>query len=244
MDDWFNVPGVEHALAPDAGKQLGEMGFVVIPSLIPPERISSIAAAYDLAIATALDADVRTGSTSIRVTDFVNRGAAFDTLYTFPELLDACCRVIGQEFKLSVMHARTLMPKVPAGDLHVDFASDAEGFPMVGFILMVDDFRPDNGATRFIPGSHTWPTLPNEIDGHERAGHDTEVMACGPAGSLIVYNGAVLHNHSANVSEMPRRSIQGAYIRRTARSGGNLPERMTAETLARIGPMAKYLLDV
>ena len=25
-------------------------------------------------------------------------------------------------------------------------------WPLVGFILMVDEFRPDNGATRFVPG--------------------------------------------------------------------------------------------
>jgi ectoine hydroxylase-related dioxygenase (phytanoyl-CoA dioxygenase family) len=244
MENWFNVLGAERALPSKADTQLREMGFVVIPGPIPPEKFNSIVSAYDLAVASAFDADVKIGSTSIRITDFVNRGAEFDAFYIFPPLLDACCRVIGQEFKLSVMHARTLMPKVPAGALHVDFARDAEGFPMVGFILMVDGFHADNGATRFTPGSHAWPTMPNESTSQETAGHATQVMACGPAGSLIVYNGAVWHNHSANLSEMPRRSLQGAYIRRTARSGGNLPERMTAQTLARISPMAKYLLAV
>ena len=38
--------------------------------------------------------------------------------------------------------------------LHVDVGRHAAEWPLVGFILMVDDFRPDNGATRFVPGSH------------------------------------------------------------------------------------------
>jgi hypothetical protein len=42
----------------------------------------------------------------------------------------------------------------------------------------------------------------------------------------------------------PRRSIQGAYIGRDAKSGIDLPARMRPETLGRIGPLAKYLLAV
>ena len=42
----------------------------------------------------------------------------------------------------------------------------------------------------------------------------------------------------------PRRSIQGAYIRRDAESGENPPARMLPETLSRVGQLAKYLLAV
>jgi hypothetical protein len=37
------------------------------------------------------------------------------------------------------------------------------------------------------------------------------------------------------LDRLPRRSIQGAYIRREAPSGENLPERMRPDTLARVG---------
>ena len=67
--------------------------------------------------------------------------------------------------------------------------------------------------------------------------------ACGPAGSIIIYNGSVWHGWTANRSAQPRRSIQGAFIRREAQSGVELHARMRPETLARIGPLAKYLLD-
>jgi ectoine hydroxylase-related dioxygenase (phytanoyl-CoA dioxygenase family) len=48
---------------------------------------------------------------------------------------------------------RTLRPSLPAQNLHVDFERDGRGWTMVGFIFMVDEFRNDNGATRFVPGS-------------------------------------------------------------------------------------------
>jgi ectoine hydroxylase-related dioxygenase (phytanoyl-CoA dioxygenase family) len=76
------------------------------------------------------------------------------------------------------------------------------------------------------------------------AGPERQLLACGPAGSVIVYNGSVWHGHSANQTSQPRRSIQGAYIRRDAKSSVNLPARISTETLGRIGALAKYLLAV
>ena len=44
-----------------------------------------------------------------------------------------------------------------------DLPRDDPARPMVGFILMVDDFRADNGATRFVAGSHRWPEVPEDV---------------------------------------------------------------------------------
>jgi len=121
---------------------------------------------------------------------------------------------------------------------------DAAGWTMVGFIFMVDEFRCDNGPTRFVPGSHEWSNVPGDLVKDPTADYDGQVQACGPAGSMAVYNGSVWHGHAANSTDKPRRSIQGSYIRREAQSGINLPARMRSETLARISPLAKYLLAV
>jgi hypothetical protein len=107
------------------------------------------------AVASATGDDIRIGSTSTKVSDFVNRDAELDDLYVFPPLLEACCRVIGRPFKLSSLLARTLRPCSPAQELHVDVRRDSADWPLLGFILMVDEFRPDNGATRLVPGSRS-----------------------------------------------------------------------------------------
>jgi hypothetical protein len=57
---------------------------------------------------------------------------------------------------------------------------------------------------------------------------------------MIVYNGSVWHGHTANRSDTPRRSIRGAYIRREARSGTDLPARMRPETISRLGAIEMY----
>ena len=166
-----------------ARRQLLDAGFVVIPGPVPDDRLAELSASYDAAVRAADPSDVRVGSTTTRVSDFVNRGPEFDGLYLYPPLLDAAAIVIDGPFKLSTMHARAVRPGVAAQTVHVDFARDAAGWPMVGFIQ----------------------------------------LACGPAGSMILFNGSIWHGQAAHGAAEPRRSIQGAYIRRDAESGRTCP---------------------
>ena len=244
MDDWFSVIASDSELPGDAARELRDIGFVVIPGPVAPAKLAQLAAAYDAAVSGADPADVSIGSSTTRVHDFVNRGPDFDELYVYAPILGACCSIIGRPFKLSVMLARTVNPNSPAQALHVDFRREADGWPMVGFIIMVDEFRSDNGATRFVPGSHTWPIIPGDAMRDLALDHEPQVLACGPAGSVIVYNGSVWHGHSANQTPNLRRSIQGAYIRRDAEPGANQATGIRQETLHRISPLAKYVLAV
>lgn len=244
MSDWFKEIESGCELPEPAAQELLDSGFVVIPGPVASERLAQFAQAYDSAVAGADPADVSVGSGTTRVHDFVNRGAEFDELYVYRPILEACCLVIGRPFKLSSMLARTVRPHSQAQPLHVDFRADADGWPMVGFIFMVDDFRKDNGATRFVPGSHKWPTIPGEAATDSAAGPERQVAACGAAGSVILYNGSVWHGHAANRSGKPRRSVQGAYIRRDAGPAVNQAARILPQTRARIGPLAEYLLAV
>ncbi|HEX8747807.1 MAG TPA: phytanoyl-CoA dioxygenase family protein [Pyrinomonadaceae bacterium] len=244
MKDWFKEIEACSELPANALGQLLDAGFVIIPGPLASEELAKLAQAYDLAVAGAVPPDLSVSSQNTRVHDFVNRGPEFDGLYIYPPLLEACCRVIGQHFKLSSLLARTVRPGSQAQPLHVDFRAHPDGWPMVGFIFMVDDFRRDNGATRFVPGSHRWPAIPGDVMKDPALDHECHVVACGEAGSVIIYNGSVWHGHTANHSDEPRRSIQGAYIRRTAESWGDWATRILPQTRARLSPLAEYLLAI
>jgi ectoine hydroxylase-related dioxygenase (phytanoyl-CoA dioxygenase family) len=183
-------------------------------------------------------------TSSTRVTDFVNRGPEFDGIYVFPPLLAACCLIIGQPFKLSGTRARTLAPGALVEGLHVDAKPNADGWPIVGFIMMVDAFDAENGATRFVPGSHLKLQDPREFLSNPTKAHKEEVLACGPAGSIIVFNGSVWHSHTANRSRRRRRSLQGHFIPRDARASVDHAARIRPDVLARIGSLAKYILQL
>ena len=245
--DWHSIIATESHLPPDAARQLREIGFVVMPGPAIQGSCEQLSDAYDRAVATADSADVHIGRTrsSTRIDDFVNRGSEFDGIYICPQLLAACCQIIGGPFKLSGMRARTLNPGAPTEGLHVDVKHRANGWPLVGCILMVDAFDAENGATRFVPGSHLQPREPGEVMNNPQDAHDEQVFACGPAGSIIIFNASVWHSHGANRSARPRRSIQAHFVPREARaSTDDHSGRMRPETLQRIGDLAKYVLNV
>src|SRR5947208_2486118 len=134
MDKWFRLIATEYDLPEEVAWQLCDSGYAVIEGPVAHDRCGQLAAAYDAAVLAAHPDDVSVSS-STRVHDFVNRGQSFDELYIYGPLLAACCYIIGRPFKLSTMLARTLEPGAPAQNLHVDFKSDADGWPMIGFII-------------------------------------------------------------------------------------------------------------
>jgi hypothetical protein len=238
--DWHSAIVSECRLSADSSRQLHDAGFVVLPGPVIPGGGEQLSRAYDREVAAASSADVHTGRTgaSTRLDDFVNRGVEFDGIYIHPPLLAACCQVIGKPFKLSGMRGRTLNPGASIERLHVDVEYGANGWPLVGCILMVDTFDAENGATRFVPGSHR-----NLREPH--GAHEEEVSALGQAGSIIIFDASVWHGHGANRSFKPRRSIQLHFSPREAEpSPDDATARMSPETLERIGDLAKYVLKV
>lgn len=244
MIDLFDTFATRRALTTDAADELAERGFTVLPGPLTPDGVLRLQAAYDAAVANAAADDVRVGRTTTRVNDFVNRGEAFDFIYTWPPVLDACRRVIGRPFRLSALHARTLMSGAFAQELHVDIPRCSDAWPMLGLILMVDEFRTDNGATRFVPGSHRWPDVPENVIGDRQAPYAGAVLGCGPAGSIILFNASTWHGHTANATHTVRRSVQATFIPRDARPATDFGARMQPATWARLDAVARYVIGL
>jgi ectoine hydroxylase-related dioxygenase (phytanoyl-CoA dioxygenase family) len=159
-----------------------------------------------------------------------------------PVLL-ACVDTIDPQFKLSSFSGRTVQPGAAAQGLHVDVRPDEDAWPLLGFIVMVDEFREDNGATRFVPGSHH--AEPTSVrDGNQRPDDGVHVLACGEPGSVVVYLGSTWHGYGANSSGQPRRSIQGAYIPRSGTAAVQWQSRLNPEALGRLSQSARLVLAV
>jgi len=220
-------------------------GFCVIPNVVPATKLASIAAAYDRVFAAATAPDLHTSRSggNVRLSDFVTRGVEFDDLYVLDPVLSACLDAFGPHFKLSSFHGRTVLPGAAAQRLHVDVRPDEDAWPLLAFIVMVDEFRSDNGATRFVPGSHHAEAT-DAREGNQRPDDGAHVLACGPAGSVIVYFGSTWHGYSANQSTGARRAIQGAYVPRGGTAAVQWRSRLSVETLGRLSPSARHVLAI
>ncbi len=223
-------------------RQLTEAGFIIVPGPVSGDRFNELTAAYDKVMAVAAGPDFKIGSSTTRMLDLLSYGSVFDDIYLYPPLLEACSHFIGESFKLSSFLARTLRAGTCSQELHADLARGSEDEPLLGFILMIDSFREENGATRFVPTSHKWADLPCDQLYDTRAKYSGEVLACGEQGTMIIFNGAIWHGHTANVTTCARRSIQGYFVRRGAQSGFDFRNRLSPEARDRMNPLARYLL--
>jgi hypothetical protein len=241
--DWHQSIVEQARLPPKADTDLRDQGFTVLPGPPIAGGLGQYSYAYDRAVMEADSSDISRRS-STRIDDFVNRRVEFDGIYIFEPLLAACASIIGRPFKLSGMRGRTLEPGAPTEALHVDVKYGAKDWPIVGAILMVDAFTPDNGATRFVPASHLQATDPRESLKDPLATHMHEVLACGPPGSLIIFHASAWHSHTANRSQFRRRSVQAHFVARDAQDSTHHGSRMRDETMRRIGSLAKYVLGI
>src|SRR4249919_3098764 len=97
--------------------ELQRRGFAIIDGPFPGAGMHDLAQAYDDGFARAGDAQLRRGSTSLRLNGIAARRPFLD-LYVHPPLVGAASALIGGPIRLSSFHARTLMPRVAAERLH------------------------------------------------------------------------------------------------------------------------------
>jgi ectoine hydroxylase-related dioxygenase (phytanoyl-CoA dioxygenase family) len=191
--------------------ELEAHGFTVVPGPFAKHDMTAVAEAYDRAVLSAPPETVRLSS-SLRVSGFLARDPLFEFIAAFEPLLTACRAVIGKPFALSSMNARTVLPGATAQPLHADVRRTENTWPLLSYILMIDPFTAENGATRFVPGSHRDDRNPGEVMPDPSSRHERELLACGDAGSMIIFHASVWHGFTANRSPAPRRSVQGAFI--------------------------------
>lgn len=76
--------------------------------------------------------------------------------------------------------------------------------PQFNTLWALTDFTKENGATRVVPGSVSWPADRRALD-------EETVQATMPAGSVLLYSGSIIHGGGQNCSELNRTGINITY---------------------------------
>jgi ectoine hydroxylase-related dioxygenase (phytanoyl-CoA dioxygenase family) len=91
--------------------------------------------------------------------------------------------------------------------------ADEKGNWTCNTIWLLDDFTPENGATRVVPGTHLQRKLPQDVLPDVFAAHPDQVLITGKAGTVVVMNAHMWHGGTANRTDLPRRALHGFYCR-------------------------------
>jgi ectoine hydroxylase-related dioxygenase (phytanoyl-CoA dioxygenase family) len=200
-------------------RELDEQGFVLLPGFIDDQFLQELRTSIHQLFDREGDRaghEFRQEEHAHRLANLVDKGDAFRRAILLPGLLACVRHVLGPDIKLSSLNARSADPGSDAGQpLHVDMGAvaDDRGYWVCNTVWMLDDFTPDNGATRMVPGSHRWGTRPQDVLADPMAPHPQEVLLTGRAGSVAVMNAHLWHGGTANRTSSPRLAMHAFYCR-------------------------------
>ena len=207
----------------DVAGRLMDDGYVLVTGMMTPGAAQDARADLDRVLRTT-----RTGRNSFEGFDTQRIYALFaktrvlDALATDPLLLGVLDQVLGH-YQLSAPVGICIGPGEKAQVLHRDDAIYPVPEPhpplVVNTMWPLDEFTAENGATRFIPGSHRWePGRPPGPDDPAQ----TAVMS---PGSALFYLGSLWHGGGANQTARPRLGVILEYAAGSAAAGEPLPGR-------------------
>jgi len=221
---------------------LRDQGYIVIPGLLGASEIAELRAALAPVLGEKqFGRNPFEGQRTERVYALLAKCPAVAPLIEHPRLLAIGDAFLEPGYLISSVQAINIHPGEQAQALHCDDDAGAPPRPRApqGFscIWALDEFRPDNGATQLVPGSHLWNA--SRVLRPEDA-----IQVEMPAGAVLVYLGGVHHGGGAHRSEQPRLGVSSIYCQPWLRQFENqtvaVPPALAAQYSLRIQRMLGY----
>lgn len=227
---------------------LDTKGYVVLQDFLDPDTLKRVRdrveELYELEGENA-GSEFRKEPGSRRLANLIDKGEIFQELIVKPRILALVAHVLGEHFKLSSFNARSANPhSSEAQPLHCDAGAlpDDKGYSVCNTIWLLDDFTPENGATRVIPGSQNWRRFPQDVMADPTQPHPAEELLLAPAGSVVVMNTHAWHGGTANRSEDHRRALHAFYCRSDMPQQQYQKKMLRPETQAALSPEVRKIL--
>jgi ectoine hydroxylase-related dioxygenase (phytanoyl-CoA dioxygenase family) len=239
----------ENTLTAEEKQQLDRDGFLVIPGVLSAEHIAHGRRRLDLL--SELEGDeagkeVHQEAGTARLSNLVDKGDFFRVFFTHPKVLGGIAHVLRGDMKLSSLNSRAALPGQGLQALHADWGKAVEpgNYEVCNSIWLIDDFTPENGATRAVAGSHRWGKMPGEMMKDPKADHPQQQLFIAPAGTVVVFNSHTWHGGTLNKTQKPRRAVHSYFTRRGQSQQLNQRKFLSPATIEKFSPAIRCILDV
>lgn len=214
-----------------------DQGYTIIEQLLTPDEMQRVRAALEPWIQGKLmGRNNFEGEHTERVYALLAKHPDFALIVEHPVILDILDQLLAPDYLLSANLAINVHPEETPQPFHRDNDGgpngDLNAIHGISTIWCFDDFTETNGATELIPGSHRT----------EQPDISTAVKALMPAGSVLVFNGNLVHRGGANKSDKVRLAITPQYCQPWLRQLENMVLSVPPEKAANLSPRVQALL--
>ncbi len=239
----------ESTLTADELNFLDKQGYLPLADILTDEqviqfrqRLSEISVAEGEKAGTEVHQETGT----MRLSNLVDKDPMFDICYTHPRVLAAISHVLQGDFKLSSLNSRASLPGEGLQALHADWGAPVapDAFQVCNSIWLLVDFTEENGATRVVPGSDLKQQIPSQALDNPEAPHPDEILLTGRAGTVVVFNSHTWHGGTTNKSDSPRYAMHSYFCRRHQPQQLDQKAHLSDETVKRLSPVQRYILDL
>jgi Phytanoyl-CoA dioxygenase (PhyH) len=187
-------------------KQLHRDSYALLRRAIPAEWLDDLRAAFDTGVKPSDQWPVPRGADWRH--SLLDLDPKVQAVCRLPEMLAVVGTLIGERFFLSQVEGREPLAEGGHQRLHRDMSARRQGDSVIA-LAYFDDYGPENGATRIIPGSHrpVQGVPPFDFDDESRS-----VQLSGSAGDILVFDADLVHAGGRNPTGARRRTILIGYF--------------------------------
>lgn len=186
--------------------QLHRDGYALLRGAIPAEWLGALRDAFDAGVKPSDQWPVPRGMDWRH--SMLDLDANVQAVCRLPQLLAVVGALIGERFFLAQVEGREPLAGGGHQGLHRDLSAQRPG-DTVNALAFFDDYGPDNGATRLVPGTHRPGSDAPLFD----LGDESRcVQLTGAAGDIFVFDADLLHAGTLNPTGARRRSILMGYF--------------------------------
>lgn len=187
-------------------EELHRNGYGLLRGAIPREWLDDLRSAFNAGVKPSDQWPVPRGADWRH--SLLDLDPRIQAVCRLPPVLAAAGALIGERFFLAQVEGREPLEGGGHQRLHRDLSADRPG-DTVNAIAYFDDYGPQNGATRIVPGSHrAAPGEPPFDPGDESRAVQLE----GSAGDILVFDADLVHGAGLNMTGARRRSILMAFF--------------------------------
>lgn len=223
-----------------AYREIDVYGFTIVEDVLDREQVADLKNVL-IRLEREIGEERPPPGACRHVSNLPTHDPIFFQLLDHPMILPILEHYLGPNLILGSLNSRIVRPGDDDQGLHSDIPPEMLNMDspiMMNTVWMLDDFSPETGGTRIVPGTHK-SGMGGPPEGFE-VKHELQPPAA--AGSVLVFNGQCWHAGGANHSDHNRHALFAHYRKRMLMFQYDPHDGFPPEWESKLSPRQKALM--